>query len=127
MNPTGSSEDRAIATSHVTPWRVGDRLGLLPDLGNASGGSETRNCPPLEEPNRKVEVAAVFPGAANQVDAVVEGDGANGRADADAGARGVAEHEGVEVLRLDPDVAGIEKESALPDAAEGDAQLERAG
>jgi len=56
-----------------------------------------------------VEVAAVFPGALDEVDAVVEGDGPDGSCDPDARAGRIAQAQRIEVARFDPQVAGIEK------------------
>src|SRR5216684_3855211 len=71
-----------------------------------------------------MEVSSIFPGPLDEVDPVVESDGTDRRSYANTGAGRVAKNEGVEVLGLHPDVAGIEKKTALPDAAERHAQFD---
>ena len=57
----------------------------------------------------KWKAPEVLPGATAEVDAVVEGDGAQGGTDPQSGAARVAEHGRIEVAGLDPDIARVEE------------------
>src|SRR5256885_947753 len=68
---------------------------------------------PSEEADREVEGPDVLPGAPVEVEAVVERQRADGGADAHARAQRVAERR-VDVVRILPDVPGVEQGAGVP-------------